>query len=327
MRVSVVVPAYNHRRFLKRRIQSILEQTFQDFELLLLDDASTDGSQTIIESYRSDPRVSIHLNSANSGSPFVQWNKGIQLARGELVWIAESDDDAGPRLLEDLINAFDYTPGLVLAYCQSEVIDSDDAVIGHMKEWTGDLHPSRWHNSFVADGLEECRRYVFVKNTVPNASAVLFRRASYLAAGGAPEDMRLCGDWLLWARIMLRGQLAFIAAPHNRFRQHDCTQRTSVARQIGFAESLTVMLSLLSVVTPEPFVMRQAARSLRSHWWLVVHHTPAPAPWSWVLTQTARLRLSSWLRTQLLALGILARLLRTSLGRSLLSLKRGVPAT
>ena len=97
--VSVVVPNYNHGRFLPQRIDSILGQTFQDFELILLDDCSTDNSRMILSSYAGDPRVRIEFNSANSGSPFKQWNKGVRLARGEYVWIAESDDYAEPRFL------------------------------------------------------------------------------------------------------------------------------------------------------------------------------------------------------------------------------------
>ena len=82
--VSVIVPNYNHARFLRKRIDSILNQTFQDFELILLDDCSTDESRSILSEYASDPRVRLELNEVNSGSPFKQWNKGIRIARGEL---------------------------------------------------------------------------------------------------------------------------------------------------------------------------------------------------------------------------------------------------
>ncbi|HVB58282.1 MAG TPA: glycosyltransferase family 2 protein, partial [Candidatus Acidoferrales bacterium] len=97
--VSVIVPNYNHARFLRKRIDSVLQQTFQDFELILLDDCSTDDSRSILSSYAGDPRIRIEFNDANSGSTFKQWNKGVRLARGKYVWIAESDDYAGEKLL------------------------------------------------------------------------------------------------------------------------------------------------------------------------------------------------------------------------------------
>src|SRR4029077_11316800 len=102
-KVSVVVPTYNHSRFLRKRINSVLQQTFQDFEVILLDDCSTDDSRSILSSYTGDPRVRNEFNDVNSGSTFKQWNKGVRLARGEYVWISESDDYAAPRFLERLV--------------------------------------------------------------------------------------------------------------------------------------------------------------------------------------------------------------------------------
>src|SRR5215467_13719414 len=92
--VSVIVPNYNHARYLRRRVDSILAQTYQDFELILLDDCSTDESRSIISEYAKDPRIRIELNEVNSGSTFKQWNKGARMARGSYIWIAESDDRA-----------------------------------------------------------------------------------------------------------------------------------------------------------------------------------------------------------------------------------------
>ncbi len=78
--VSVIVPNYNHARFLRQRIDTILAQTFQDFELILLDDCSTDESRTILREYTSDKRVRLEFNEVNSGSPFKQWKKGLEMA-------------------------------------------------------------------------------------------------------------------------------------------------------------------------------------------------------------------------------------------------------
>ena len=78
---SVIIPNYNHSAYLDERIQSILNQSFQDFEIIILDDCSTDNSIEIIEKYRNEPKVShIILNSQNSGSTFIQWNKGFEYA-------------------------------------------------------------------------------------------------------------------------------------------------------------------------------------------------------------------------------------------------------
>src|SRR3984957_7238976 len=99
-KVSVVIPSYNHARFLRRRVDSVLQQTYQDFELILLDDCSCDNSREILSAYTGDPRARMEFNAVNSGSTFKQWNKGVRLARGEYVWIAESDDYSDTRFLE-----------------------------------------------------------------------------------------------------------------------------------------------------------------------------------------------------------------------------------
>src|SRR6266404_3431860 len=118
-KVSVVIPNYNHARFLRRRIESVMNQSFQDFEVILLDDCSTDESRSILSEYAADPRVKIEFNEKNSGSTFKQWNKGVRLARGEYVWIAESDDYADERLLERLVSRLDAEPGAVFCSCRS----------------------------------------------------------------------------------------------------------------------------------------------------------------------------------------------------------------
>src|SRR5256884_5552042 len=123
-KVSVIVPNYNHAPYLRERLESILTQTYKDFELLILDDGSTDDSYQIIARYERRARVRVLVNSTNSGSAFSQWNRGISLARGEYVWIAESDDSADPHFLEMLIPVLDETPSLGIAYCQSHLINT-----------------------------------------------------------------------------------------------------------------------------------------------------------------------------------------------------------
>jgi glycosyltransferase involved in cell wall biosynthesis len=117
--VSVIVPNYNHARYLRQRIETVLRQSFQDFEIILLDDCSTDESRSILSSYARDPRVRIDFNNVNSGSTFKQWNKGVRLARCKYIWIAESDDYADERLLERLVPVLENDPAVAFAFCRS----------------------------------------------------------------------------------------------------------------------------------------------------------------------------------------------------------------
>jgi glycosyltransferase involved in cell wall biosynthesis len=212
-KVSVVIPNFNHAQFLERRFKTVLDQTFQDFEIIYLDDGSTDNSAQVFARFSSDPRIRAVLNEANGGIPFKQWNKGVRLARGEYVWIAESDDYADSRFLARLVPVLDGNPGVGLVYCHSLLVDEGDTV----RVWPTGLH---WQEDFVNGGKDECRNYFLFGNAIPNASSVLIRRSIYEQAGYADESMKFCGDWLMWVNMLLISDLAFISEPLNYYRRH-----------------------------------------------------------------------------------------------------------
>ena len=265
--VSVIVPNYNHARFLRQRMESVLGQTYQDFEVILLDDCSTDDSRSILSSYAGDPRVRMEFNEVNSGSTFKQWNKGVRLARGEYVWIAESDDYADKRLLERLVSLLDSDTSSVLAYCRSWRILADGQIAGFVDSYYyAELDPQRWKTNFWADGAEECQNYLVRGNTIPNASAVLFRRKMYVQVGGADESLSLCGDWKLWAAMALTGKIAYSGEPLNYHRFHDTSVRKSKRGEIERVESLEVIHWILRRVTPSDAVRRKLCENAFSRW-------------------------------------------------------------
>ena len=217
-KVSVIIPNYNHAPYLRERFESILTQTYKDFELLILDDGSTDDSYQIIGRYERRARVRVLVNNTNSGSAFSQWNLGISLARGEYVWIAESDDSADPHFLETVVPLLDENPSLGLAYCQSTLIDSAGLEIGNSLNWTSDLDDKRWQADFRNNGRDEIRNYLIFKNTIPNASAVIVRRTVLEKVMPVDTSFKLCGDWMHWGKMLLQTNLAYIAERLNRWR-------------------------------------------------------------------------------------------------------------
>jgi glycosyltransferase involved in cell wall biosynthesis len=224
-KVSVIIPNYNHARFLPKRIESVLGQTFQDFDLILLDDCSTDDSRSIMLEYAADARVRVESNQVNSGNPFKQWNKGVRLARGKYIWMAESDDYADERLLERLVPVLDDDEAISFAYCRSWLVRDHDRTEGLADLYLNSLDPHRWTIDFTMDGREAFDKYFALKNPVPNASAVIFRKIAYQNVGAADESFRLCGDWKLWASMASMGKIAFVAEPLNFFRSHGTTVR------------------------------------------------------------------------------------------------------
>jgi glycosyltransferase involved in cell wall biosynthesis len=266
--VSVIVPSYNHARFLHRRVQSVLQQSFQDFELILLDDGSTDESRAILSGYASDPRVRLELNEVNSGGVFGQWNRGVSLAKGKYVWIAESDDDAEPDLLQHLVAILEDNPSVTFAYCRSQCISGEGQALGFADAiYLSSLDTRRWTTDFCADGQEECRTHLVRCNTVPNASAVLFRKMAYEQVGGADESLRLCGDWKLWASLALVGQVAYIAKPLNYFRIHQASVTSTVdPAKVHVLEWLRVIRWILERVTPTDATLKTVYEYQANRW-------------------------------------------------------------
>jgi glycosyltransferase involved in cell wall biosynthesis len=266
--VSVIVPNYNHARFLPKRIESILRQSYQDFELILLDDCSTDNSRPILSSYASDPRVTIEFNEANSGSTFKQWNKGVRLARGKYVWIAESDDYANEHLLEKLVSRLDQDPSAVLCYCRSWRVSADGELCGYWDSYLSHLDARKWTIDFSADGHEECRRYLVHCNTVQSASSVLFRKEVYCQVGGADEKLVLGGDWKTWLSMALAGgTILHVGESLNYCRFHGASV-SEKSRQNGVwaAESLQIVDWVLRRVALERIERARVCEELSLLW-------------------------------------------------------------
>ncbi len=266
-KVSVIVPNYNHARYLPQRIDSILRQTYQDFELILLDDCSTDDSRSVLSRYAGDPRVRIDFNEINSGSTFKQWNKGVRMANGDYVWIAESDDYADEKLLETLVKALDRDEHVAYAYCRSWQVDADGTVHGSGDWHLDTLDSQLWHADFVMDGREHCRKYSLRSPVIGNASAAVFRKSAYASVGGADESLRLCGDWKLWVAMALTGRVAYANACLNYFRYHSAAVRSATARDArDVIEKLVVLRWILDQVGVDDVDVRHACKEAANHW-------------------------------------------------------------
>jgi glycosyltransferase involved in cell wall biosynthesis len=234
--VSVIIPNYNHAAYLGQRIESVLAQTWQDYELILMDDCSTDHSREILEKYRSHPRVSrVMYNEANSGSTFRQWNKGVAAARGTYVWLAESDDYAHPDFLETMVEKLQRCPSAGLAFCHSHLVDERGVRTGSTTDWHMAHEPWEALTSQACwPGELFCRQFLMGRCAIPNASAVVFRKQCYQAAGGADEARRMTGDWKLWFNLLLGTQGVLEPGHLNYFRSHSNTvrhQRSSILRE------------------------------------------------------------------------------------------------
>jgi glycosyltransferase involved in cell wall biosynthesis len=213
--VSIIVPNYNHAAYLDKRIESILLQTFQDFELILLDDRSTDNSAAVLDKYKSHPKVS-HLvyNETNSGSTFAQWEKGIGLAKGAYIWIAESDDFCEPSFLQEMVSRFRENSEIVVGFCQSLFVNTEGRVIFHTDN-------SNMLLSEVIDGKKFVTAEMLGNNSIVNSSMAVFRKSVFHSMTKEYATMTYCGDWLFWVNACLKGKVFRSGKYLNYYLRHD----------------------------------------------------------------------------------------------------------
>ncbi|RVT98356.1 glycosyltransferase [Mucilaginibacter limnophilus] len=232
--VSVIIPNYNHARYLRQRIDSILTQTYTNFEVIILDDCSTDNSKEIIETYRGNEKVSkILCNETNSGSPFTQWEKGIAEATGQWIWIAESDDYAGPNFLETLITLAGQYKSAGIVFCGSVWVDDK----GNAGE---DLSIHR--QSFFRKGTDEISGYMSIQCTVQNVSSAIIRRDIAAEIISGIKQYKACGDWIFYVKLLQRADMAFNAQKLNYFRwYHHNLSRTARENNYWLTEGIHVL--------------------------------------------------------------------------------------
>lgn len=258
-RISVIVPNYNYARYLPHRIATILNQEMPVWEIIFLDDASTDDSVETAEMLLKDCGIHYRIipNAENSGSVFAQWQKGVDLARGDIVWIAEADDWAAASFTRVAARAFE-DEDVVISYTQSnQVSEASEILCPHYLDYVADLDRERWRRHFVNDGMAELNDGFSIKNSIPNVSGALFRRDALAAVLGAHMDeirsYRVAGDWCAYAHLAQHGKVAFDPRPLNYHRRHEASVTISRFTEAEWNEiaRMQARIAELGNVSPE----------------------------------------------------------------------------
>jgi SAM-dependent methyltransferase len=268
-RVSVLVPNYNHARYLPARMESIFAQHYPAYEVVVLDDASPDDSLEVLRGAAAEAGRDIVLlpNDVNSGSLARQWRKGLGQCTGEYVWIAESDDVASAEFLSRTVEMLEREKADV-CFTDSWQIDGDDVRTGDSYiPYADDIVPGTFRRDFAMSGADFLRRFLAVKNVILNMSGVLWRRSALIqaldAASPEIETLRLAGDWKLYASACLLGQrVAYLAEALNGHRRHARGVTSSLDTQRHVDEVLRVQTAIVQEVELDEDTLARAARHL-----------------------------------------------------------------
>jgi hypothetical protein len=220
-KVSFVVPCYKLGHLLRECVESILGQTFPDFEVLIMDDCSPDNTPEVARSF-SDPRV-IHIRNEPNLRHLGNYNKGISLARGNYIWLISADDKLRrPYVLERFVGVMDAHPGIGFAFCPGVGLMHGQET--HVLEYTVQENRDvifRGQNLFLR---------LLDENSILAASG-LVRRECYEMLGMFPLDLPFSGDWYLWCLFSLNYDAAYFAEPMVCYREHELSMSNELSAQ------------------------------------------------------------------------------------------------
>jgi glycosyltransferase involved in cell wall biosynthesis len=270
-KVSVIVPNFNHASYLRERLESIYSQTYTNFDVILLDDCSEDESREILAEYaeRHKEITTVIFNETNSGGVFNQWRKGLSLAKGDLIWIAESDDHCDPTHLAELVRFFQ-NDAVMLAFCRTDFVSGDK----NTRTWTSeeclsDTRADIWGQPFITSAHWLVNHAWGMKNVVINVSSAVFRHpgAMALMEDDSWKNSRLCGDWVFYLHLVRGGLVAYSPHTTNYYRQHkQGTSANTQKQKIYYREHEMVAKALLELYRLDFPILERQREALYMHW-------------------------------------------------------------
>jgi glycosyltransferase involved in cell wall biosynthesis len=237
--VSIVVTSYNHAEYLDERMQSLLSQTYDNIEINVVDDCSTDKSPEVLALYQSNPKVHITYLSENGGYAKA-CNIGVGLSRGDYIMFAECDDFDDPLHVEVLMNKLVNYESIGIAYCRSNMVDGKGMVFGDDFQ----SREKRFRKACAKDVLipqREMQKYFLKSCVIPNMSAAIIRKECLKRIGSFDSKYKACADWDFWCRLSRHCDFFYVAKPLNNFRTHLSTVRNMMAISASVMEIYDIL--------------------------------------------------------------------------------------
>ena len=242
-KVSVVIPNYNYENYIIERIDSIVNQTYPIYELIIIDDCSKDNSVAVIEKkikklYKKFPNLKIEFikNDVNSGNVFCGWQRAFSLSTGDYLWIAEADDSCSPIFLETIMNGFQ-SEDTVISYCESLTMDEKNIILmNDLRVWIDIFKCGKWEQDYHCSGLDELSSTMCINNTIANVSSVVFKKLPNIDYDNllkTAQTFRLAGDWYFYSKILEYGSISYFreSLNYHRMQKKSVTLTTSGAQE------------------------------------------------------------------------------------------------
>ena len=233
--VSVVFTSYNHQEFLQQALNSLINQTYKNIEIIIVDDNSSDGSKDILETYKNIKNIKLHLLSKNTGSYVKASNYGANFANGEYLIFAQCDDFSEPNQIQMLMDAFFLNENIGVVYSKSNLVDENGFTYSDDFIRREKAFKKRCITDTIIKG-NEMREFLSFACVIPNLSAALIKKDLFQLSGGLSIDYILAADWAFWLELSERTDFYYISTPLNNFRQHSTTIRSRVKIAVQIEE-------------------------------------------------------------------------------------------
>lgn len=243
--ISVIIPLYNHERFIKEAVDSVLNQSFQDFELIIVNDGSTDNSEDIIKNIKDDKIIYLYQENKGAHNAI---NRGIHISRGEYVSILNSDDIYYPNRFEEILKIFEADPSIYAVFSYIELIDEKGNHVGLKKgaddNWLGFDHNTsfRQHNNIILDLLA---------GNFLHTSSNLFCRKNVFGTIGYFSDLKYTHDYDFFLRLCYHYKIHIIKKPLLKYRFHNRNTMSEDFAASIFETGLVLSNFLINFDLPE----------------------------------------------------------------------------
>lgn len=242
--VSIVVTSYNHAEYLDERMQSLLSQTYDNIEINVVDDCSTDKSPEVLAIYQSNPKTHITYLQENGGYAKA-CNIGVDLSRGDYIMFAECDDFSETEQVEILMKKMLQNPDVGVVFSRSNMVDANGFIYGS----DFDCREKSFRKYCSKDVLipqNMMQKFLLISCVIPNMSAAIIRRKYFDFAGGFDSRYKACADWDFWCRISNLCDFYYVAKPLNNFRSHQTTVRNTSGIQTSTLEIFDILYNSFS---------------------------------------------------------------------------------
>ena len=257
-KVSAIIPNYNYAHYINERIDSILNQKYPIYELIILDDKSSDNSVDIInekiqeiKTDYPDLKVKFIVNKTNSGNVFKQWAKAFETATGDYIWIAEADDLSSKYFLSTVMQGFNKS-SVIMSYAESNAIDGNGKMFKeNLRDWIDIYGTNRWSEDYISSGKDELKNVLCINNTIANVSSVVFKndkKINFKKYLKESQKYILAGDWYFYSMVLLQGDIAYYSRSLNYHRIHSNSVTHTTDNFVHYKEILKIQENIKSNV-------------------------------------------------------------------------------